>query len=103
MDLPGRDRLDARVAVSELIGESESDATEQGGSQISHLEFLGIRPGTARGAIEALVGEPESRHETKIEGLAIECWYYGVAGATGSYQLCFANGRLRTKSAYGMR
>jgi hypothetical protein len=36
-----------------------------------------------------------------VEGVQLECWYYGVAGARGAYQICFENGRLSTKSRFG--
>jgi hypothetical protein len=26
--------------------------------------------------------------------VALECWYYGVVGATGAFQFCFADDQL---------
>jgi hypothetical protein len=69
----------------------------QSASQISVAEFELIREGSTPGQLRSLVGEPASKDSTKVEGVGLECWYYGVGGATGAYQFCFADGRLSTK------
>jgi hypothetical protein len=33
-----------------------------------------------------------------VEGVRLECWYYGIAGGRGAYQVCFENGRFSTKT-----
>jgi hypothetical protein len=73
----------------------------QSAAQISPGEFEQIGAGISPAGIRATVGEPASKSETTVEGLRLECWYYGVAGSTGAYQLCFKNGRLATKLRFG--
>jgi hypothetical protein len=73
----------------------------QSAAQISPDEFEQIEAGISPAGIRATVGEPASKSETTVEGLRLECWYYGVAGSTGAYQLCFKNGRLATKLRFG--
>lgn len=43
-------------------------------------------------------GEPESTSDMDVNGLSMECWYYGVLSSDGSYQFCFEGNRLSTKS-----
>jgi hypothetical protein len=84
------------------------DALEDGGdgsvgqsaAQISNGEFAGVRAGSTPSRLRALVGEPASKSSAEVEGVRLECWYYGVVGSTGAYQFCFANGKLSTKLRY---
>ena len=50
--------------------------------------------------LRALVGSPARRTTARVEGLKLDCWYYGVAGATGAYQFCFVDGKLSSKRRY---
>ena len=79
------------------LAASGRDGGSQSGSQISEAEFERAAIGMSPEALRAFVGEPEGKSSNRIEGLAIECWYYGIGGTSGSYQLCFANGKLRSK------
>lgn len=78
----------------------DSDVQGQSGSQISGAEFLSVQQGTPRGRVRGLLGAPEHASRATVEGVDIECWTYGVAAGTGAYQLCFANGRLKSRFAY---
>ncbi len=69
----------------------------QGAAQMSEAEFQRAQDGMSTGALRALVGEPEAQTTNRVEDVRIECWYYGIGGTSGSYQLCFANGKLRSK------
>jgi outer membrane protein assembly factor BamE (lipoprotein component of BamABCDE complex) len=89
-----------RERVGGLVGTRDGDAT-QSGAQISATEFESAHVGMAPETLRGLVGEPEATNTGRVEGFEIECWYYGVAGGLGAYQLCFANGKLRTKLSYG--
>ena len=51
-------------------------------------------------ALRARVGAPEDTSKHEVEGMTIECWLYGAGATTGTYQLCFANDRLRSKVEY---
>jgi hypothetical protein len=84
----------------ERIVRSDDRERVQSSAQLSQFEFNRLTAGTSEARLRALVGDPASRQAAKVEGIAIECWYYGVAGTTGAYQFCFQNGRLRTKARY---
>ena len=73
---------------------------EQGQAQISPEEFGVAEYGTRKTVVRARVGEPERTTSADVEGVSLECWYYGVAGATGAYQLCFVEGRLSSKARF---
>ncbi len=72
----------------------------QSASQISSAEFATVEVGAGTAAVRALLGEPEAEAVHQIEGLELECWYYGAGGKTGAYQLCFEDGRLHTKAEF---
>ena len=78
-----------------------SDGGAQSAAQISPSEFIQVRRGASRETVRGLLGEPEDTSETRVEGLALECWVYGIAGASGAFQLCFENGRLSSRFRYG--
>jgi hypothetical protein len=90
----------ARDAPERLADAMRSDERGQSGSQISSAEFLSVPGGTPLARARALLGEPEHSSRATVEGVKVECWTYGVAGATGAFQLCFANGRLSSRFRY---
>jgi hypothetical protein len=73
---------------------------EQSASQISAGEFGEIQPGTTPDQLGSFVGEPASKSSATVEGIELECWYYGIVGATGAYQLCFKDGQLTSKQRF---
>ena len=81
-----------------LLG-SRTPAAAQSASQLSGEEYA--LSGYSPARLRAFAGEPATRTEAAVEGVRLECWYYGVAGARGAYQICFENGRLSTKSRFG--
>ncbi len=96
-----RERVsDARADVAALL-EREGASRGQGGAQMSAAEFLRLPKGTPQEAVESGAGAPERRHRVALERVELECWYYGIAGATGAYQLCFVEGKLRSKVGFG--
>jgi hypothetical protein len=94
-----------RGQVSELRDSLPSleDANSEGqsGSQISSTEFADIRAGISPDALRDLVGEPAAEESTELEGLELECLSYGIVGASGIYQFCFANDKLASKLRFG--
>jgi hypothetical protein len=91
-----------RIPSLHVLGNHTTGSrVSQSAAQISPGEFEQIEVGISPAGIRATMGEPASKSETTVEGLRLECWYYGVAGATGAYQLCFKNGRLATKLRFG--
>jgi hypothetical protein len=97
-----RERIPSlHVLGNPTTGAGVAQSAAQSAAQISPGEFEQIEAGISPAGIRATVGEPASKSETTVEGLRLECWYYGVAGSTGAYQLCFKNGRLATKLRFG--
>ena len=91
----------ARDVPERVAAAVRSEPTRgQSGSQISGAEYRSISIGTPRAQLRGLLGEPEHTSRATVEGVEIECWTYGVAGATGAFQLCFANGRLSSRFRY---
>ena len=72
----------------------------QSASQLSEGEFAQVGNGFTTTRLRALAGEPTGRSSHEVEGVRLECWYYGIVGGTGAYQFCFADGKLRAKLRY---
>ena len=87
-----RDRL---PSLDEVSPKGQSEA------QISSAEFAQIKAGMSPEALRDLVGEPASKESTELEGLKLECMSFGIVGASGIYQFCFANGKLASKLRFG--
>jgi hypothetical protein len=79
------------------------DSDGQSASQISAGEFAEVDNGFTVARLRALAGEPASRSSAEVEGVELECWYYGIVGGTGAYQFCFADGKLRAKLRFDAR
>lgn len=90
---------EARNEASKLL--DRDDRATQSAAQISASEFLNLPKGALRTDVRAVVGEPEAEHKVTVERLEVECWYYGISRATGTYQLCFVGGKLSSKIGYG--
>jgi hypothetical protein len=86
--------------VIHLLG-SRTPVAAQSGSQLSREEYARVDSAYTPERLRAFAGEPATRTEAAVEGVRLECWYYGIAGARGAYQICFENGRLSTKSRFG--
>ena len=84
-------------AVDAMRGES-SEA--QSDAQMSGAEFVSLERGWSPDRVRAEVGAPEAASRSSVEGLELECWTYGIVGATGAFQICFANGRLESRFRY---
>lgn len=86
------------VAVIVSLG-TAADESEQSSAEVSQQEFQRVRAGMSKPEVRALLGaDPESTDETSVEGFTLECWYYGILASGGTYQFCFDNGRLSSKS-----
>ena len=97
--LTGSKTLEALPDIRELAG-GNARRGAQSAAQISYAEFERARIGMTTAALRSLVGEPEGRTDNRIEGIRLECWYYGMGGTTGAFQLCFADGRLSSKRVF---
>jgi hypothetical protein len=87
----------------ELLPAAAEQRSGQSDAQISSAEFAQIRAGLSPRALRDLAGEPASEDSTELEGLRLECLSYGIVGASGIYQFCFANGKLSAKLRFGKR
>jgi hypothetical protein len=94
---------DSLPDLEELVPERARQDTGQSDAQISSSEFAQIRAGLSPRALRDLVGEPASEDSTALEGLELECLSYGIVGASGIYQICFANGKLASKLRFSRR
>lgn len=72
----------------------------QSAEQISSGEFAAAHGGMTPAALRSRVGSPADESTVKVEGLQLQCLYYGVAGATGAYQFCFLDGKLSSKRRF---
>jgi hypothetical protein len=79
----------------------DSDPDGQSGAQISSAEFAEIKAGMSSQALRDLVGRPAAEESTELEGLELECLSYGIVGASGIYQFCFADDKLASKLRFG--
>ena len=89
-----------RDRLPETLRYERSSAT-QSSSQLSSSEFAQIDSSFTPDRLGSFAGEPSEKTDASVEGVDLECWYYGVAGARGAYQICFENGKLSTKARFG--
>jgi hypothetical protein len=89
-----------RDRLPHALNYQRSPAT-QSSSQLSSAEYGQIDSTFTPEKLGGFAGEPAEKTSASVEGAQLECWYYGVAGARGAYQICFENGRLSTKSRFG--
>ena len=80
---------------------SGGDEHAQSAAQISATEFVSVQYGDTKERVRGLLGQPETESSAVVEGVEIECWAYGISGASGAFQLCFADGRLSSRFRYG--
>ena len=88
-----------RDRLPETLRYERSSAT-QSSSQLSPSEFDQIDSYFTPDRLGSFAGEPATKTDASVEGVDLECWYYGVAGARGAYQICFKNGRFSAKSRF---
>ena len=88
-----------RDRLPETLRYERSSAT-QSSSQLSPSEFDQIDSYFTPDRLGSFAGDPATKTDASVEGVDLQCWYYGVAGARGAYQICFKNGRLSAKSRF---
>jgi hypothetical protein len=70
-------------------------------SHVTPAKFAAIHTGMTIAQVESLIGaKPESTQTTVISGTTNDCIYYGAISAKGTYQFCFTNTKLESKSKY---
>jgi hypothetical protein len=88
-----RDRLPQSMDFSDNRGPAAAESR----SQLSSAEFEQIDESFTPERLRAFAGEPAAETKASVEGVTLECWYYGIAGGQGTYQVCFENERLSAK------
>lgn len=89
------------IIIAAVVGlGSAANDSDKSSSQVSRAKYAQAKTGMAKPQLRSLLGKPERTDETQVNGLRMECWYYGVLSANGSYQFCFQNGKLSTKSRF---
>jgi outer membrane protein assembly factor BamE (lipoprotein component of BamABCDE complex) len=88
------------VIVAVVSLGSASNDSEKSAKQVGPAKYRQAHQGMTKPELRALLGKPESTDETSVSGLNMECWYYGILAQSGSYQFCFSNGKLDSKSRY---
>jgi hypothetical protein len=88
-----RDRLPQAMDFTD----NRSPRAAESASQLSSAEFEEIASGFTPDRLRAFAGEPAAKTKASVEGVTLECWYYGIAGEQGTYQVCFENERLSAK------
>ena len=91
----------ARDFPARALDAVRGDGEGQGRAQLSAREYLSIENGWTRDRVRAFIGDPEATSSARVEGFELECWSYGIAGATGVFQLCFVDGQLESRFRYG--
>lgn len=88
-----RDRLPQAMDFSD----NRAGGAAESASQLSSSEFEQIDSSFTPDRLRAFAGEPAAETKASVEGVTLECWYYGIAGEQGTYQVCFENDRLSAK------
>jgi hypothetical protein len=68
--------------------------------KVTLQRYMEIWVGMSQGAVERLVGPPESSNRAMVNGRAETCLYYEVLAESGTYQFCFADSTLESKARY---
>ena len=89
-----------RLPTSLQYARETSGGVSQSASQLSAEEFAQVDSRFTPDRLRSFAGDPTSKTGAEVEGVRLECWYYGIAGADGAYQICFENGRLSTKTRF---
>lgn len=86
------------VAVVIGLGSAANDSDDSS-KEVSPAEYAAIKDGATLASVKARIGaEPESEDEVVVGNSTLKCIYYGILSSEGTYQFCFDNGRLSSKS-----
>ena len=80
--------------------DARTQPASESGSQLSSEEFEAVGVGFTPAHLRAFAGDPAKETDASVEGVELQCWYYGIAGARGAFQICFENGRFSTKTRF---
>jgi hypothetical protein len=70
-------------------------------AHVTAAKYAATHNGMTIAAVETLIGaKPESTQTSSVAGSTMDCIYYGVISTKGTYQFCFTNGALNSKSKY---
>jgi hypothetical protein len=81
-----------------------TDASDKSSAQVDPNAFAIMPIGVSESYVRSSFGSPQSSDDTTVGGyggtLNSRCIYYGILSQNGSYQFCFDNGKLVSKSRY---
>ena len=81
------------------LGNAASDS-DSSSNQVTRSEYNSIKNGMSESKVAQIIGsDPESKDNTEVNGSTFNCIYYGVL-ADNTYQFCFSDDKLTTKSIY---
>ena len=86
-----------------LVGSAfDSAEKESQKGAITHEQYKNVKKGTTIKQMKKEFGKPSDEQNTEVDGLKMDCIYYPVKGGEmlDSYQFCFDNGKLSSKSKY---
>lgn len=93
------------VGVNEVSKEADKYA-------ITPEQWKTVKQGMTKKQVEKAIGEPNPDQQQEFESqlpeslggetTSLDCWYYAKPGQLGmpSYQVCFTNGRVDTRSKF---
>lgn len=87
------------LVAAESSGCEEIDKSEESSAQVTKAKVDKVKIGDSKKRVRKILGKPESTDKQEVEGLTMECMYYGVL-ADRSWQFCFENGKLSSKNRY---
>ena len=89
----------AAFVGADSSGCEEIDKSEKSSAQVTKKKVKQVKLGDTKREVRALLGKPENSDRMEVEGMKMDCWYYGVL-AERSWQFCFNNGKLESKNRY---
>lgn len=85
--------------IGGAVNEAQKDQDKNG---VTAAQFKTVHNGMSEADLRQKFGKPDDRQVTKAKGFNSTCVYYPVAGGDlgDSFQFCFTNGALDSKSKY---
>lgn len=83
-------------------GAAEQVEKDSQKNAITEQQFKSVKQGATLESVKKEFGKPDDQQVTETDGLKMVCIYYPVKDGEfmDSYQFCFDNGRLTSKSDY---
>jgi hypothetical protein len=79
---------------------SAANKSDKSSAKVTPAKYAKVHEGMRKAELRTLLGKEESADSQSISGTTMDCLYYGILSSKGSYQFCFENGKLFSKSRY---